>query len=92
MDRQRGEFIILVAEMFNFEPLTRLLEYPGTHWKLLKQGEYVLHSFFSGTDIVASMNLYLAVNFGGSDDESKETLDTIVHHMRNKACSPALLT
>jgi hypothetical protein len=86
MSRQRGEFIMILPEMFNFNPLDQVLKSDNTAYELLTPGTYVLHSFLSGM-LTASMNLYLIVNVGGSERESKLVLNDLVYHMRQKACS-----
>lgn len=87
MKRQRGEFICLLPVMFNYEPMDRLLEYPGTHSRILEAGDYTLYSFVAGKPITATMKLQIIVN---TAEDSLAMLDAIVDKMKDYALEVTL--
>lgn len=87
MARQRGEFICLLPVMFNYEPTDRLLEYPGTHSRVLEAGDYTLYSFVAGKPITATMKLQIIIN---TTEDSVVMLDAIVDKMKEYALDVAL--
>lgn len=82
MARHRGEFFFFLPVMYNFEPLDRLLAYPGTHVRTLPANEYTLHSFSVGKTITAAMDLLVIANTAG---DTEELLDVIVDVMHEYA-------
>jgi len=86
MNRCYGEFIIMLPVMINFEPLERLLAYPGTKHCILDSGRYTLYSALRDTYIVAPLPMYMIVNVrGGCPDSARQLLSDISYHMRRKA-------
>ena len=70
MERTRGEFVMLLADMHNFEPLDRIMSYRNTCSCLLQEGEYTVHSFFTERSICPPMTLRLIVNVRNSKQRS----------------------
>jgi len=85
MNREKGEFIMVMPIMYNFPELNELLSYNNTAYTLLQYGMYTLHSFMTCTDIVAPMKLYIVANIEGSYQKSVAMVNNIALHLREGA-------
>lgn len=86
MTRCGGEFILMLPVMINFEPIDRILEYPGTRGTILLKDRYTLYTAIGDSEIIAPMNLWMIVNVrGGCFDAASRMLSDMTYHLRCKA-------
>ena len=87
MNTYNGEFVALLPVYHNYPPLEKILYYEHTQHTMLAPGTCTLHSFFTNTDIVTPMPLYLLVNVGGSKKASRRFLEELQERLKMKADS-----
>lgn len=86
MAKYQGEFLMMLPFMNDYEPINRLLEFPGTKCRVIDGNTYTIHDHSRDTAIIAPMNLILVANIRlGENNVSQECVDDIAQFLSLKA-------